>query len=272
MFEFSITAFSLGVKEGEGWTGEEILYDLVMLSSAMAETILSIPLLSAHFNGKLFNSANQWGLIWVGKTIPSYLEETVEVSLSHLLFTVLKVTHGIGTRNSLSKRTSHSTFPYVVIHVFFQKTKPREKVLFSFVLIPSSANRENCWSTSQLNQWEGNASATKVICCGRFPATWMLLGAQFVSLLILQECQVQGFTDCSSYACLSQTANNQALMMTENKQLPILLLAAITVPETPLHWCSPLILSALLSLPLVPDSCRSNYTALCLFRICSAQV
>lgn len=186
-------------------------------------------------------------------------------------YSLWKVTGGIGTRNSLSKRTSHSTFPYVVIHVFSPEPKPRER-MFSFVLIPISGNRENCWSTSQLNQWEGNASTIKVICCGRFPATWMLLGAQFRKFVDSAEISVQAFTDCSSYACLSQTANNQALMITENKQLPILLLSALTVPEAPLHWCSPLVLSALLCLPLVPYSCRSSYTALCLFRICSAQL
>lgn len=187
-------------------------------------------------------------------------------------YSLCEVTHGIGTRNSLSRRTNHSTFPYVVTHVFSPETKPRERVLLAFVLIPSFGNRENCWSTRQLNQWEGNASATKVICCGRSPATWMLLEAQFVSLLILQKFQVQVSTDCFSYASLSQTANNQALVVTENKQLPNLLLAAIAVPEAPLHWCSPLMLSALLCLPMVPNSCRSNYTALCLFRMCSAQV
>lgn len=153
MFDFCIPAFSLGVKEG--WIGEKILCDLPRHSVVMAKIILSIPLfLSTHLDGKLFSSANEWTQIQVGKNTLSHLKETVKISLSHLLFIVWKVTHGIDTGESLSKRTNHSSFPCVVTHFFCPETKPRKKMLLSLVLISSPANRERCWNTRQLNQWE----------------------------------------------------------------------------------------------------------------------
>lgn len=79
----------------------------------------------------------------------------------------------------------------------------------------------------------------EVICHGRFAATGMLLRAQPVSLLILQKFQVQALTDCSSYACLSQTANVQALLEEEMKHLLTLLLEIKTVSEAPLPPLSP---------------------------------
>lgn len=118
MFEFHIPAFFLGVKEGEGWNGDKILCELPRHSAVVAKIILLIPLfLFTHLDGNLLSSANEWTRVRVGKNILSHLKETVKVNLSHLLFTVWKVTHGIATGESLCKRTNHSIFPFGVTHL-----------------------------------------------------------------------------------------------------------------------------------------------------------
>lgn len=71
MFEFLMPAFSLGVREGEGWIGEKVLCDLPRHNAVTAKIILSIPLfLSTHLDGKLFSSANEWTQIQVGTNTP----------------------------------------------------------------------------------------------------------------------------------------------------------------------------------------------------------
>lgn len=118
-------------------------------------SFLQIPLfLFPHLDGKLFSSANEWTQVRVGKNILSHLKETVKVNRSHLLFTVWKVTHGIAMGESLSKRTNHSIFPFGVTHFFCLERKPRKKMFLSLILISRPGNRERCWNTRQLNQWE----------------------------------------------------------------------------------------------------------------------
>lgn len=108
-----------------------------------------------HLDGKFFSSANEWTLVRVGKNILSHLKEGVKVNLSHLLLTVWKVTHGIATGESLSKRTNHSIFPSGVTHFLCPGIKPRKKMFLSLILIFSPGRSKRCWNTRQLNQWEG---------------------------------------------------------------------------------------------------------------------
>lgn len=173
MFEFHIPAFCLGVREGEGWSGDKILCELPRHSAVMAKIILLVPLiLFTHLDGKLFSSANEWTRVRVDKNILSHLKETVKVNLSHLLFTVWKVAHGIATGESLSKRTNHSIFPSGVTHFLCPEIKLRKKMFLSFILISSSGNSKRCRNTRQLNQWGRKrwcygSDLPREICCNR---------------------------------------------------------------------------------------------------------
>lgn len=140
-------------KKGRGELGKKS--SVIFPGTALSWRRLFSPLfLFTQLDGRLFSSANERTQIQVGKSILSHLKETVKISLSHLLFIVWKVTHGIGAGESLSKRTNHSSFLCVVTHFFSPETKPRKKMLLSFVFIPSPGNRERCWNTRQLNQCE----------------------------------------------------------------------------------------------------------------------
>lgn len=134
MFEFHIPAFCLGVKEGEGWAGDKILCKLPRHGAVMAKIILLIPLiLFTCLDGKFFSSANEWTQVRVGKNILSHLKETVKVNLSHLLFIVWKVTHGIATGESLQKdKSQHFPFWGYPLSLPWNKARKKDVPLLNF--------------------------------------------------------------------------------------------------------------------------------------------
>lgn len=134
-FEFCIPAFSCCVKQKEGWIGGKtscVTFPGVVASWQRLSYLFLFSFF-IHVDDKLLSCANEGTQSWDCKNIMSHLKETVNISLSHLLFAVWKVTHGIDTGESLSKRTNHSSVPHVIIHFFCPETKPGRKMLLCLV-------------------------------------------------------------------------------------------------------------------------------------------